>query len=206
MTLDGGEKLKITLKTAKNWKDFKEKGNDYGIYWLSFGGYSTYVGIAFKGKSTMFKRWKDDHDYKGKKWARGTAKKKLGKDWTRRINGKDRKAKLSYWKYKKPRAIPSASATSRKKILEAVESVIIFHLAKTRHNKKKKYGDIRYNTPPNATLINSSKVDSSKRIHMNYLIKNLGKSKLNIAGGPRDWIRNNNKTINSLVKPIKKNK
>ena len=197
--------MKITFVRAKSWSDFKKKGKHYGIYWLSFGGYSTYIGIAYKGKSTMYKRWKNDHDSKGKKWARGSAQKKLGKNWTRRISGRDCRAKLSYWKYKKPRAIPSASAASRKKILESVESVLIFHLAKTRHINEKKYRDIRYNTPRNATLINKNKVNSAKRIHMNYLTKNLGKSKLKIVGGSRDWTRYNNKTINSLVKPIKKN-
>lgn len=197
--------MKITFKIAKNWDDFDRNAKDYGIYWLSFGVYSTYIGIAFKGETTMVKRWKTDHDYKNIKWKAESAKKKLGKGWTRKINGRDLPASLRYWKYKKPQGIPSSSAASRKKILESLESVLIYNIAKTRHNPSKRYRDIRYDTPTNATLINDRKINSSKGTYIRYLQRNLGNSKLVIVGAPRDWTKFNEQKINTLVDGIKLN-
>ena len=204
--------MQLKFKKITSWSNFETVGKDKGIYWLSFGGKSGYIGIVFGEKkgTTIYNRWENGHDKEGAKWVSRTVKKKYP-GWSLKIDKKYQTAVIHIWTYKTPRkrGRPPISKTSatRKKILEAIETIIIFNMAITRRKK-----DSTMNSYKNRKMIYSSdmllnqrKVDGVSDIgkkHLDYLKKHFGGKKLIIENGPRDAAKISNKRISALVKKI----
>jgi len=200
--------MQLKFKKITSWLNFESVGKDKGIYWLSFGGKSGYIGLS--QATTIFIRWNGDHDAKGKKWVSRTVRKRYP-GWSLKIDNKIRKAVIHIWTHQTPRkrGRPPISKTSatRKKILEAIETIIIFNMAITRRKKDStmdsyKNRKVIYSSD---MLLNQKKVDgvSEKgKKHLNYLKNHLGGQKLIIVNGPGDAAKISNKTISALVKEI----
>ena len=212
--------MQVTFKKITSWSNFEIIGKDKGIYWLSFGGKSGYIGIVFGGgrKTTIYNRWKNGHDREGNKWVRHTVEKKYP-GWSLKIDKKHQTASIHIWTYKTPRkrGRPSISRTtlSRKKILEAVESILIFYVAKSRWNKSASIDNYKKKKAISSSnmLLNDQKLEGVKKAKrgnkkkpqekfLNFLEKHLGNRKLIITGGPKDTKKIPNKKISDLVEEV----
>jgi len=215
--------MQLKFKKITSWSNFETVGKDKGIYWLSFGGKSGYIGIVWGRKkgTTIFNRWdgRNGHDKVGEKWVSRTVKKKYP-GWSLKIDKKYQTAAIHIWTYKTPRkrGRPPISRTtsSRKKILEAVESIIIFYVAKSRWNKSAP----KFSTYKNKKMISSSNMllnnqklegvavagkgqeKPAQEINLNYLKKHFGNRNLIIKGGPKDTKKIPNQKISYLVKEV----
>jgi hypothetical protein len=212
--------MQLKFKKITSWSNFEIIGKDKGLYWLSFGGKSGYIGIVFGGdrKTTIYNRWKNDHDRSGDKWVRHSVEKKYP-GWSLKIDKKDQNASIHIWTYKTPRkrGRPSISKTtlSRKKILEAVESIVIFYVAKSRWNKSTSIDSYKKKKAVSSSnmLLNDQKLEGVKKAKrgnkkkpqekfLNYLEKHLGNRKLIITGGPKDTTKIPDEKISYLVKEV----
>ena len=212
--------MQLKFKKITSWPDFRLVGQDKGIYWLTFGGKSGYIGIVFgeKKNTTIYNRWKNGHDGEGKKWVSRTVEKRYP-GWSLKIDNKDQQAAIHIWTYKTPRkrGRPSISRTtmSRKKILEAVESILIFYVAKSRWKKSATIDSYKKKKAISSSnmLLNEDKLEGVKKAKrgnkkkpqekfLNYLEKHLGHRKLIITGGPKDTIKIPAEKISYLVKEV----
>lgn len=212
--------MQLKFKKITSWSNFEIIGKDKGLYWLSFGGKSGYIGIVFGGdrKTTIYNRWKNGHDSAGDKWVRHTVEKKYP-GWSLKIDKKDQTASIHIWTYKTPRkrGRPPISKTtlSRKKILEAVESILIFYVAKSRWNKSTSIDSYKKKKAISSSnmLLNDQKLEGVKKAKrgnkkkpqekfLNYLEKHLGNRKLIITGGPKDTTKIPDEKISYLVKEV----
>ena len=214
--------MQLKFKKITSWSNFEIIGKDKGLYWLSFGGKSGYIGIVFGGdrKTTIYNRWNgsNGHDSKGTKWVSRTVKKRYP-GWSLKIDNKNQTAAIHIWTYKTPRkrGRPSISRTtlSRKKILEAVESILIFYVAKSRWNKSTSIDSYKKKKAISSSnmLLNEDKLEGVKKAKrgnkkkpqekfLNYLEKHLGHRKLIITGGPKDTKKIPDEKISYLVKEV----
>jgi len=210
--------MQLNFKKITSWSNFKSVGQGKGVYWLSFGGKSGYIGIVWGGalRTTIFNRWNgsNGHDGEGKKWVSRTVKKKYP-GWSLKIDNKNQTAAIHIWTYKTPRkrGRPPISRTtlSRKKILEAVESITIFYVAKSRWNKSAPIDSYKKKKVISSSnmLLNDQKLEGVKKgekkvqeKYLNFLKKHLGNRKLIITGGPKDTKKIPNKKISDLVQEV----
>ena len=184
--------------------------DERGLYWLSFSGKTGYIGIVHSSDRDFKQRWKE-HD-QGEKWPLGTVKNKYPGNWSYKIksgkNNSSGKPSIHVWRYKVPRFrnyTVSCTDSTRKAILEGLETVLIYNLAKKRRDDKNAITTYKRKTvlSGNNTMINDTKyAGTTVSDHLKTFCCLLGTRKLIITGGPTDKSDFHGKYIHSLAKEL----